>query len=467
MSTGGGWWWLNATKLILIPVAVGLAYTLFVDSAVVATSNYTAAMSVLFRRLWTSKPGALSLIRPFRSKEGQNGAKRRRLLPATSALLALSWLTGTTYGKSGEDSRGDVKIRADIGVYCEAKGKQASAIFPPLQHSVVRSLMALVSASAVPKEHAHEGNVLMSLKAALSESVVSISHDVAPCDCGEDSFVVVHKPNPHSHGPSQDLVLMAVADGVGSWRKRGIDPGRFSRGLCTYLQSVFLKADDKGDLSLRRMVKRAFARFIADSESDVTAEQAGRPYGSSTLIAALLDPAKRTLDVVNIGDSGLMLLRPVRGDPGDKENGSQVSKGNEESVSKESGTQIVVQFRTPVQQSKFNAPLQLYYGPDNKIKDVSDRAFEQRLSLAPGDVVILASDGVYDNVSEEEIVSLVSSGSGDASARTLAERIARVAKLHAHNVDKASPFEQEAARHGLAHKGGKPDDITVVVCLVS
>ena len=33
--------------------------------------------------------------------------------------------------------------------------------------------------------------------------------------------------------------LLAVADGVGGWRDRGIDPSKYSRGLVTFAEKLF------------------------------------------------------------------------------------------------------------------------------------------------------------------------------------------------------------------------------------
>ena len=47
--------------------------------------------------------------------------------------------------------------------------------------------------------------------------------------CGEDSFAIVE---------NEYQLVLAVADGVGGWRSKGIDPSQFSRGLMRCLMSV-------------------------------------------------------------------------------------------------------------------------------------------------------------------------------------------------------------------------------------
>ena len=43
---------------------------------------------------------------------------------------------------------------------------------------------------------------------------------------GEDAWIV-------------DQNLLAVADGVGGWNKRGVDPGIFARELCAHVKNLF------------------------------------------------------------------------------------------------------------------------------------------------------------------------------------------------------------------------------------
>lgn len=44
--------------------------------------------------------------------------------------------------------------------------------------------------------------------------------------------------------------LLAVADGVGGWNKRGVDPGLFSKELCKNITEDYLK--------LKALGKRTF-----------------------------------------------------------------------------------------------------------------------------------------------------------------------------------------------------------------
>lgn len=155
----------------------------------------------------------------------------------------------------------------------------------------------------------------------------------------------------------------------------------------------------------------------------------------------------------------------------------------------------------PPQQIYFNAPYQLSKLPasmasdPNSIQNVPSQAdlFETRLQ--DGDMLICATDGFGDNVFPNETEILLgriraneaklrkqdsSSDTPEDSARNAearaiadqkltqhaADSLVNYAKLCSDKEDKKSPFEVEAAKHGLRYRGGKVDDICVIVALV-
>jgi len=84
------------------------------------------------------------------------------------------------------------------------------------------------------------------------------------------------------------------------------------------------------------------------------------------------------------------------------------------------------------------------------------------------DLIICGSDGVFDNLWEQEIVQLATYVYGlDCSGSrefNLAKTISLKAKSNCLDNHYNSPFEASARRNGYFFKGGKGDDIT---CLVS
>jgi protein phosphatase PTC7 len=250
---------------------------------------------------------------------------------------------------------------------------------------------------------------------------------IAPCDCGEDSFAIATGKG--------GKILMSVADGVGSWRKKGVNPALFSRALCSYLSAFFTKNEDQAeDKNLLQIVQRSFNQLITDVRSSQNHKV--KPFGSSTICAAIIDSQSSSMDVLNIGDSGLRVVR----------NGKFI-------------------YKTETQQYRFNAPFQLYLSPEGIIRDPTDKALTSKVDLWPKDLVVLATDGVFDNISEPELLETLT-GYSNRPAQQVAEILAAQAWRNSHDPKIESPFSKEAKRHGKEHNGGKSDDITVIVAII-
>lgn len=95
----------------------------------------------------------------------------------------------------------------------------------------------------------------------------------------------------------------------------------------------------------------------------------------------LLSSSNRLIDGGLQGDSGFLVIR----------------KGS-------------VVFRSPALQHFFDCPLQFAAFPDyTNATDTSDDAGLYELSIEAGDVIVAGTDGLWDNVPQEEIVSVVPS----------------------------------------------------------
>ena len=92
-----------------------------------------------------------------------------------------------------------------------------------------------------------------------------------------------------------------------------------------------------------------------------------------------------------------------------------------------------------------------------------------------GDLVIMATDGLWDNVFDEEIVALlevysVLAGTGDFDAQALqaiVEDLCAMAVLRGKDEKFMTPFAKEAFKAFYRFAGGKPDDVTVIGGVVS
>lgn len=88
------------------------------------------------------------------------------------------------------------------------------------------------------------------------------------------------------------------------------------------------------------------------------------------------------------------------------------------------------------------------------------------------DIVVAATDGVLDNVFDAEIAKLAGEhcppgGEPKACALALAKAIVAAARRVGSSRTAHSPFAAAAAKHNLRYQGGKLDDASVVVAVLS
>ncbi|ALC49795.1 CG12091 [Drosophila busckii] len=224
---------------------------------------------------------------------------------------------------------------------------------------------------------------------------------------------------------------LGVADGVGGWRVYGIDPGLFSRFLMRSCERLAHAADFE-PTHPEQLLARAYCNLL---------EQKQPILGSCTACVLTLQRCSGKLFAANIGDSGLLIIR----------NGLIVCRSME-------------------QQHHFNTPYQLAVPPPghdyNVLTDGPECAALLQFEMQSGDLLLLATDGVFDNVPEQLLLRLLGPAAGISSAAKLqmyANSIALMARSLSFNPHHDSPFSQNARRHNIDAPGGKPDDITVLL----
>ncbi|KAK7737428.1 Protein phosphatase 2C 7 [Cytospora paraplurivora] len=293
-------------------------------------------------------------------------------------------------------------------------------------------------------------------------------------ESGQDAFFVTRIND-------TGRVALGVADGVGGWMDSGVDPADFSHGFCDYMAAAAYSNHPDGDGKSAALT----AKSLMQTGYEAICEDPSVPAGGSTAIVGLLDPSG-TLEVANLGDSGYIHLRLN-----------------------------AVYGASEPQTHAFNTPFQLSVIPPwvlrrmkafggSQLADMPSDADESRHGLRHGDVLVFASDGVWDNLFNQDILRIVSSamqGSGawvhsdaggirvrpdlspytqpspdaDADGRegTLQSRIATqvtgAAKAASINTNLDGPFAKEVKKYypNEAWRGGKVDDICVVAVVVS
>jgi len=182
--------------------------------------------------------------------------------------------------------------------------------------------------------------------------------------------------------------------------------------------------------------------------------------GSTTLLLGQLEAGTDTLRLLNLGDSGAMVLRP-----GLREFGEH----------KVLFPRCVL--RSQDQEHGFNYP---YQASAQNFEGIVDELDEISTSVKEGDVLIAATDGVLDNLFDrdvqacvsEQLVFLMGDNPIDAqeSISFLAKSIAERASGIANRKDEpglATPFQQAAKEDGRQRGGGgKLDDIAIVCAVV-
>lgn len=250
---------------------------------------------------------------------------------------------------------------------------------------------------------------------------------------GEDALLV---------SPVDDnKTLLAVADGVGGWRESGIDPSLFPNQLMTCLKNAIPSYSGRP----AEMVKKAYRELV---ELNYT-EKIDTP-GSCTICVSVIDAKALTLQSFNLGDSGVIVLRK-----------------------KEDNYRIL--YQSELQESDFNTPLTLQLYPsrrkDNKVllddTDPTAKAELKKLKLKSGDCVVLATDGVFDNLYPKDIVSVVKEYiMNENRAQNTADGILSLAYSASIKKGYISPFTVRAKTVNWNRPGGKTDDIAVVVAIV-
>jgi len=239
-----------------------------------------------------------------------------------------------------------------------------------------------------------------------------------------------------------------VADGVGGWASEGVDPGVYSRAVLHEAYDYIRKDsanNDQGVADLRTALLRAVDETVAR-----------QLVGGTTLLLGQLSASDSRLEVLNFGDSGLMILRPS----------TRKMRDGQMALNPR------VVFRTHDQTHWFNCPYQV--SSSSPVMEPPDQA---SVAVEAGDLVIAGTDGIFDNLFDHEIQGLARQTLGPAWVETGVELQPELDKFAAAVAQAAQrngirqtgppvPFGVSAAQEGMKFDGGKLDDTTVVVAMV-
>jgi len=240
---------------------------------------------------------------------------------------------------------------------------------------------------------------------------------------------------------------MGVADGVGcmvQFASYGINAAAYAAEL---MENAAAALQESHGSCPEAVTERSMSAVAA-------AESQAQTYGASTIAVLTLHEA--TVGVANLGDSGFMHLR--KGQHG-----------------------MVVVRKSEEQQHSWNCPYQLTRLPPALMSkfpkaalDTAADCEEYTFDVREGDLILMYSDGLHDNLHDREVLHIVDCALSPVFAELIGlpehstdpDRIARALALAAQerSLDPVAkvPFTEYSKKHGYECHGGKQDDITVV-----
>lgn len=216
-----------------------------------------------------------------------------------------------------------------------------------------------------------------------------------------------------------DQNLLVVADGVGSWGDEGVDSSIYSNTLTLIAQKVYYHDVKKYSMYPKKLL--------------IVCDDLNTNIGTSTLVILTLHQNK--LNSAIIGDSQYILFEKLN------------------------NTFKIVHHNEGIQK-KHNCPYQLGTRGDDP-----DSALARQYTVKAGDLVIVGSDGLFDNLYLKDIEKIVLDNVGkppSVIADLLLRRTLKLASITSY----FSPFSEHARRENQNQLGGKPDDVTIIVAYI-
>ncbi|CRG94154.1 protein phosphatase, putative [Plasmodium gallinaceum] len=206
--------------------------------------------------------------------------------------------------------------------------------------------------------------------------------------------------------------FMAIADGVGSWIKYGINPRKYPE---KFLQLLHKKINENINMKIEDALNYAYLN------TDIE--------GSATICLIIFNN-NNTVSTAVIGDSQFMIIR---------------------------NNNII--YKSKPQQYEFNFPYQLGSNSLSKPKDAEIAHIE----VQKNDIIVAGTDGLWDNLYDNQILNIVKKN----EFSMLSEKIANEAFNYSKMKRWMSPYIKNYNKIFNCHKtGGKMDDITVSCALV-
>lgn len=226
------------------------------------------------------------------------------------------------------------------------------------------------------------------------------------------------KPKDNSKGEDAyyiNTTMICLADGVGGWNEIGVDPSKYSKELIKNYSSLYEK-----EIKINSKVINDIALFAK-------ACHLTKSIGSSTFCSLRLDSNDSTVKAINLGDSGYLIIRNNK-----------------------------ILFKSKEQQHSFNFPFQVGTNGDSPMS-----ANIQTHKIKEGDIIILGTDGLWDNMYDYQLLDCINQSKLIKMCNDkIINQIGNICYNQSMKRDYISPF---AKNSNLKYFGGKPDDITIIL----
>ena len=203
--------------------------------------------------------------------------------------------------------------------------------------------------------------------------------------------------------------VLGVADGVGGWHSIGIDPSKFSSNLMKtckrYVEQEFNNLS-KNNTNLNvnsatpiKILKQSYQALIESKQNRLL-------IGSSTACIILFHHDTNLLHTANLGDSGFVVIRDNK----------VIHKSQEQQHYFNSPFQMGIlpgspNSQQPAFQLNENQQVQqndLIVNNSDLINDSPDNASTCSIQLDEGDFIVVATDGLWDNLTEKQLLIEIS-----------------------------------------------------------
>ncbi len=173
--------------------------------------------------------------------------------------------------------------------------------------------------------------------------------------------------------------VLGIADGVGGWREIGVDPSIFSSNLMKQCKRM-VDLEQKAFSDTQNINTKTPLTILSGAYDSLVESKDPKLVGSSTACLLVFNRDTRRVYAANLGDSGFVVVR---------------------------NNQVI--HRSDEQYHYFNCPFQLSLVPSEMntgswVTDKPEHASISSVQLAEGDFIVTATDGLWDNLSEGQLL---------------------------------------------------------------